>query len=643
MTGSSGRWAAILLLAASLTACPTLAAADDAQAKLLQDLNKADSEEDAKALLGPFFDKIKTIKPEIVEKIILKQWWSLARELVIKGHDQGADLSFAVRKAVKAVKDEADELQRTLNPKYGQAQQVAPAFQWAQNDTSIFLTIKYTVRWNAPGALEVTEPSVNMSGNTFNFTGLGKHSNNKYKYSLSLNMFDLINGEQSLWSVGSVGKLSVTLRKKWARKWPRFLANKKLKIGNMHLWSERQETLDDALSGMSTVSYSPVTCAATDKLYCLATDTCKKPDGCAQCPGKTTPKADENICTGIPSEKAGLSFRDSDMTEGKIGGDIKITKARNDFDIDFYDVYWGKDDKTKLGGDSMMYYSTAEKIASAASTGTDLEVKLSQQWIPKGATHLLVFSRNAHGEYPSPGGLMIQDAVLPEGKPTSLSFEDDDGDKGEVSGTITIGKADNDKHLDEYQLYWGKSATRKISGSSSSMSIVRKDGDKNPTHKLSKNTKIPDGATHLLVCTKNKWGENPTFVAFKFVDNAKPCTHRADEDCAAAVTASPDADADAQQVHTMISINRAPFEEKLTHYSVYWGRQGCDGKSGQSGAKNGHIKDIPLTEMAEFELPADTPIPAHTTHVLVFTKNKFGESDHCVSTEFKDKAGSAEL
>ena len=31
---------------------------------------------------------------------------------------------------------------------------VAPAFQWAQNDTCIFLNVKFTVRWNAPGALE---------------------------------------------------------------------------------------------------------------------------------------------------------------------------------------------------------------------------------------------------------------------------------------------------------------------------------------------------------------------------------------------------------------------------------------------------------------------------------------------------------
>ncbi|CAJ1394072.1 unnamed protein product, partial [Effrenium voratum] len=146
---------------------------------LLQALESTRVEEEARTLLSSHLSDMKTLEPEVVEMVVLRQWWTLARELVSKSHDQKVDLSFSVRKAVRSLKDEADELLRTLNPKYGLAQQVSPAFQWAQNDTSIFLTIKYTVRWNAPGALEVTEPSVNMSGNCFNFSGLGKHSNNK--------------------------------------------------------------------------------------------------------------------------------------------------------------------------------------------------------------------------------------------------------------------------------------------------------------------------------------------------------------------------------------------------------------------------------------------------------------------------------
>ena len=47
--------------------------------------------------------------------------------------------------------------------------------------------------------------------------------------------------QDSTWNTASVGKLSVTLRKKWPRKWPRLLQNKAEKINNMHVWMETQD------------------------------------------------------------------------------------------------------------------------------------------------------------------------------------------------------------------------------------------------------------------------------------------------------------------------------------------------------------------------------------------------------------------
>jgi len=216
---TSVRWAgcALLCTAALITIVVADTQANTKASGLVEALDAALDEDDARKILGPYMDSLKSLVPPAMEKIVMRQWWGLARQVVAKSHEQQVDMSFAVRKAVRALKDEADELLRTLNPKYGQAQQVSPAFQWAQNDSCIFLTIKYTVRWNAPGALEVTDPVVNMSHNMFNYTGLGKHSNNKYRYSLSLSMFDAILASSSNWNAASVGKLSVTLRKKWPR------------------------------------------------------------------------------------------------------------------------------------------------------------------------------------------------------------------------------------------------------------------------------------------------------------------------------------------------------------------------------------------------------------------------------------------
>mmetsp|Transcript_7596 Transcript_7596/g.15745 ORF Transcript_7596/g.15745 Transcript_7596/m.15745 type:complete len:640 (-) Transcript_7596:176-2095(-) len=626
------RWASIALLcAAALTGIP----AADTQAKdssgLLEALEAAPAEEDGRKILSPYMDDLKSLGSPVVEKIVMRQWWGLARDVVAKSHTQQADLSFAVRKAVRALKDEADELLRTLNPKYGLAQQVSPAFQWAQNDSCIFLTIKYTVRWNAPGALEVTEPSVNMSQNVFNFTGLGKHSNNKYRYLLSLSLFDVILGSSSTWSAASVGKLSVTLRKKWPRKWPRLLANKKAKISNMHVWMENQEKLDSTLGGMTTVSNSPVTCSMSEKLYCLATDTCKKAVNCTQCPGKVIPKEDQHICTGMPTEKASISFKDADMDENQLGGEVKITKARNEFDIDAYVVYFGKDERTKLE----LTDGSPAVVGEAAPTGSDTEVKLPfNTAMPESATHLLVFSKNEYGEFSTPGSAILKDAVLPRRKPASLRFEDEDGDKGKLSGTVTIGRAEDEALIDEYALHWGKSATRKIAQSSLIRDVPKGSGN-DPTHYLVRNTKIPDGASYLLVFAKNEHGDNPSAVSLKIVDNMKPCLAQEDQDCPAAVSTTADEDADPGQAQVTISIQKAKLDNGISTYVLYWGRQSC-AEGGQSGAKNGHIADVPVDGSMDYAMRADTPVPADTTHILVFSKNKYGESEFCVSTSFED-------
>mmetsp|Transcript_67914 Transcript_67914/g.196625 ORF Transcript_67914/g.196625 Transcript_67914/m.196625 type:complete len:639 (-) Transcript_67914:201-2117(-) len=605
-------------------------AAPERDAKLLQALDAVLVEEEAKTLLDPHLDDLKSLNAEVVEKVVLRQWWGLARDIVAKSHLQQVDLSVAVRKAVRTLKDEADELLRTLNPKYGLAQQVAPAFQWAQNDTCVFLTVKYTVRWNAPGALEVTEPSVNMTLNTFNFSGLGKHSNNKYRYFLSLSLFDHILSEKSSWSAASVGKLSVTLRKRWPRKWPRLIANKKTKIGNMHMWMEMQERLDSTLSGMTTVSNSPVTCGLSEKLYCLATDTCKKADACAQCPGKNAAKLEESLCAGMPTEKASLSFRDADMDAGEIGGEVKIYKAKTDFDIENYAVYFGKDDRSKLEGAD----GAPMEVGVAASIGADTAVKIPNGTpMPEGATHLLVFSRNEFGEYATPGSVLLKDAVLPKGRPASVSFIDEDGDKGEVSGTVTIGRAQNQQHLDEYALHWGKSDKKKIA-SASFIRDVMKQADKDATHYISASTKIPEGATHILAFAKNEHGDHPVPASVRIVDAVKPCLKVGDADCPKGVAVSADIDPEPKQAQATITVDRASSEEGLTHYSVYWGRRDCkDG--GQAGAKNGHIKDLPMGELV-YELPANSHVPDGSTHILLFSKGKVGESDTCVSAEFKD-------
>mmetsp|Transcript_50797 Transcript_50797/g.91251 ORF Transcript_50797/g.91251 Transcript_50797/m.91251 type:complete len:636 (-) Transcript_50797:80-1987(-) len=605
---------------------------------LMEALAAASSEEEARSLLEPHMSNLKSLDSQVTEAVVMRQWWGLARELVSKSHEQKVDLSFAVRKAVRTLKDEADELLRTLNPKYGLAQQVAPAFQWAQNDTCVFLTIKYTVRWNAPGALEVTEPSVNMTKNVFNFSGLGKHSNNKYRYFLALTLFDNIDEELSTWSAASVGKLSVTLRKRWARKWPRLLGDKKAKIGNMHVWMEMQEKLDSSLSGMSSVSNSPVTCGAMAKLYCVATDTCKKSENCTQCPGKTTADEEAHLCAGNPTEKASLGFQDADMDEFQLGGEVKIYKARNDFDVDMYAVYWGKSDSAKLEDAA----GSPVKIGQAKATGQDVDVKIPQNTaVPEGATHLLVYSSNSYGEYANPGSLLIKDATLPKAKPGGIAFVDEDGAKDMVRGRVTIQRAADETKVSEYSLHWGKSSTRKTA-TNSFISDVKKEADKDVSYWVS-SQKPPDGAQYLLAFSKNEFGDYPSPVSVQIGDKTRPCLTSGEDGCPQGVSVSADSDPNPMRFQGKVVITPAKDEEKIDKYRLFWGKEACVEGKVSTQAKNGHMRDVPKGDQMEVDIAANTAIPEGSKHILVFASTKsLGDSEFCVSTPFEDNAAAGE-
>jgi len=662
---SALRWAFQALLSTFAVIVTVRAAAQGnkpsaATEQLLQAIDSALSEQDARVLVEPYLENLKSLDPLAMEKIVMRQWWGLAGDVVAKSHTQQIDFSFSVRKAVKALKDEADELLRTLNPKYGQAQQVTPAFQWAQNDTCIFLTIKYTVRWNAPGALEATGIDITMDGSGFNFTGFGKHSNNKYRYSLSLHLFDNILESASVWSAASVGKLSVTMRKRWGRKWPRLLADKKLKIGNMHVWSDRQESLDDHMKGMNAVANSPVTCGSTEKLYCLGTDTCKKSANCSQCPGKPTPVVEVGLCVGVPTEKATLTFKDADFDLGDIGGDIKIFKARNEFDIDNYVVYWGKSETSKLEGAD----GQPMEVGRVAPSGGDTKVTLPHNsQIPEAATHLLVFSMNAYGEYGSAGHTIITDAVLPKAKPLSIAFEDDDGDPSHISGSLIVEGPEGTTLIEEFAVHWGKSPAKKINKDSffKTVTMSIKTPKKNDageavsftsTHYISKGTKIPDGATHLIAFSKNSHGEHPSGVSMKLVDKVRPCVNKTDTNCPTEISlAFNPAEGDAKASNMKVTMKRAAAEDGVEAYAMYWGRGDCKAHAGkksggQAGTKNGHLKDVDLTpeqlastsrEDLEFSTPVDTTtIPTGSTHVLVFTKSRVGESNFCASASMEE-------
>jgi len=675
-----------------------LPAAGEGSTKLIEELRSSPSEAAARELLKPQMALLKELDSEVFDIAVKRNWWNLSREIVGRSHSQNVDLSAPVRKAVQRMKEEADELVRLLNPKYGVAQKVSPAFQWAQNDTCIFMTIKYTVRWNAPGALELADAQVNVSKNTFVLSGFGKHSNNKYHYLLNLSLFDDIVSEQSTWNFASAAKASVTLRKKWGRRWPRLLSQKGLKVGNMQQWNDMQDRLDPALEGVLKAANSPATCAASEnKYYCLAKDSCRTAEQCAECPDKTSPNLEANLCTGLPSQSASVVFQDEDMDKGEIGGVVRIGKPANQFDIDSFAVYFGTDKSTRLTLEGGEYHIVGEIRPTEVNSSVRLPTNTP---VPSGAKFLLVFSRNDHGEHAVPGSVEIKDAAIPLAKPLGVSFSDTHADKGFVAGRIEIARAEDEEGsmISHYSLYWGRSPTKKITGAAEITGSVKAETGNTWLDRH----KIPAGAKYILAYSKNDDGEFPSPVSIPLIDHAKPCVNASDGDCPRALAVQ------TSEAQITFSVKPAKKESALGFgYAFYWGIQACEaltscrwrqtGKCDPNGPReesqdkactekipkgasgfcdydgDGNLSDGepgygcsdekgdnschsvrkaslmsgPSPLIQELHGAAERTLtvkreeqaasyPQGTTHVLVFSKNELGESDHCVSAAFLD-------
>ncbi|KAF7457258.1 CS domain-containing protein [Cryptosporidium felis] len=175
---------------------------------------------------------------------ISRGWWTLSKKLIIKTHEQGIDLSPVVRSTELAIRKELDELTRLLNKKHSEIATISPAFQWAQSSDHVYLNIKFTYRWNAPGALKIENETVSINDNFFSFSAMGSHSHEKKKYLLELELYDSVDPKRSEWSFGSVGKLSCTLFKKNPDIWPRLIRDQNFKIPNMHIWWEMKEKFE---------------------------------------------------------------------------------------------------------------------------------------------------------------------------------------------------------------------------------------------------------------------------------------------------------------------------------------------------------------------------------------------------------------
>lgn len=187
---------------------------------------------------------VRSCGPEEPSRLIGLGWWSAARELVQGFHrdgnrDRQVAMDSAVRKQVAGIKQSAEELVVALRPQAESVGLVRCSFQWAQNSTSIFMTIKFAHRWSSPGALKITDEIINVTGCCFNFSANGEHSQLRKKYALDLHFWGIVHPDRWSWQLASAGRLTVEIQKVFPGVWKRLLKAEK-KPGNMASWDSMQ-------------------------------------------------------------------------------------------------------------------------------------------------------------------------------------------------------------------------------------------------------------------------------------------------------------------------------------------------------------------------------------------------------------------
>ncbi|MFC1670496.1 hypothetical protein ACFL20_08890 [Spirochaetota bacterium] len=110
---------------------------------------------------------------------------------------------------------------------------------------------------------------------------------------------------------------------------------------------------------------------------------------------------------------------------------------------------------------------------------------------------------------------------IPEYGAIAVAFTDTDPGIDEIGGIVSITRAIDETDITGYVIYWGISETAKLN--SQDPIIVLTVNGSNQEYSIAENTTIPDGASHLLVYTKNDDGEMNIPMAVQ-IEDYKNCS-----------------------------------------------------------------------------------------------------------------------
>jgi hypothetical protein len=451
---------------------------------------------------------VESLLKEDIEAVVNHLYFDAAGLIIRKAHDADKDVSLPIRNAVSELRSKLDNLVKQLDPEFFKPQRVPPAFQWTQNDTTIFIQLKYSRRFNAPGAVDVDNLNCSFTSRSIEFSAIGGHSGKRFEYALNLDFFDEIIPEQSSWNIGSVGKVLLTIAKRYVSKWPRLLLTN-VKIDNMHFWYDFGEKMEASLKPLPSITESTLTCASVGSLFCPTSGKCLK--DCSEC--KSKPHAREAVCRGSPAYRPKeVNFTDAHHGFGSVGGPIEVilNKEYHRFDISGFNLYIVSE-----GGQFEESSKPISQILFSSNVTYRGELPLTEISYP---LEIIAIPFNEEGENREKSvRKLITDLFKPENcsRIDPIVFEDTDASEGSIKGLFRFTSPANTNNATHLVFYWGKSETEKHMWASSITEI----SVTSQSYNMTSSTSIPPGVTHVLVFAKSKLGEGTNPVGVWSIDD----------------------------------------------------------------------------------------------------------------------------
>lgn len=187
-----------------------------------------------------------SVSPEALSVAMNRGLWRCAKEIARLASEARIDVKNVFDLETRIINKEISLLKGVIESNLPM-NTISPAFQWAQSVNDVFLNIKFAHKLDAPATLNVEAQNVTLEAQSLAL----RASDGRKLFVLDIELLKEIVPEESSWSMASVGRMTITLKKKDSpTKWARLTKGRK-KPNNIHFWFEIHEKYSSELEKLN--------------------------------------------------------------------------------------------------------------------------------------------------------------------------------------------------------------------------------------------------------------------------------------------------------------------------------------------------------------------------------------------------------